>query len=244
MHTAMIPMYFDIKKAVLPGFEETAVTISPSAADGVIWLDKYARRFMDESRASQHGLGHSQIMWEDANKLETPRIPMWVIADETRVNSAGIFLASSYTTFYQAFKPSEGLVDEIEKGWILKAGNIADLAGKMEVDADTLQTTIERYNGFATAGVDQDFGRKPNTMRALEPPFYAVSVYPGLLNTDGGPRRDAKGRVIGVFGEPIPHLYACGELGSIWAHHYQGSGNVGECLAFGRITGHAAAASE
>ena len=33
----------------------------------------------------------------------------------------------------------------------------------------------------------------------------------------------------------IPRLYSAGELGSIFSYHYQGAGNIGECLAFGRI---------
>ena len=32
-------------------------------------------------------------------------------------------------------------------------------------------------------------------------------------------------------------LYAAGELGSIWGFMYQSGGNLGECLAFGRIAG-------
>ena len=30
-------------------------------------------------------------------------------------------------------------------------------------------------------------------------------------------------------------LYSAGELGSIYSYLYQGTGNIGECLAFGRI---------
>ena len=35
---------------------------------------------------------------------------------------------------------------------------------------------------------------------------------------------------------PIPRLYSAGELGSIYGNLYQGTGNIGECLAFGRIS--------
>ncbi len=34
---------------------------------------------------------------------------------------------------------------------------------------------------------------------------------------------------------PIPRLYNAGELGSIYDYLYPGTGNIGECLAFGRI---------
>jgi predicted oxidoreductase len=43
-------------------------------------------------------------------------------------------------------------------------------------------------------------------------------------------------------GTPIARLYSAGELGSIYSYLYQGTGNIGECLAFGRISGRNAAA--
>ena len=45
-----------------------------------------------------------------------------------------------------------------------------------------------------------------------------------------------KYEVLGVDGEPIPHLYSAGELGGICAFQYNSGGNLGECLAFGRIS--------
>lgn len=34
---------------------------------------------------------------------------------------------------------------------------------------------------------------------------------------------------------PIENLYSAGEFGSIWGNMYQGTGNIGECVVFGRI---------
>ena len=66
-------------------------------------------------------------------------------------------------------------------------------------------------------------------------PFYAVELSPCMLNTQGGPRRNEKGQIVQPDGTPIPRLYSAGELGSIYSYLYQGTGNIGECLAFGRI---------
>ena len=63
-----------------------------------------------------------------------------------------------------------------------------------------------------------------------------------MLNTQGGPRRDEKARIVRPDRTPIPRLYSAGELGSIYGYLYQGTGNIGECLAFGRIAGRNAAA--
>ena len=47
--------------------------------------------------------------------------------------------------------------------------------------------------------------------------------------------------MIDTQGNPIPHLYSAGELGSIFPNIYQGAGNLAECIAFGRIAGENAA---
>jgi succinate dehydrogenase/fumarate reductase flavoprotein subunit len=62
-----------------------------------------------------------------------------------------------------------------------------------------------------------------------------------MVNTQGGPRRNHKAQVLNTYGEPIKRLYAAGECGSVYAWLYQGGGNLGECIAFGRIAGKNAA---
>lgn len=68
-----------------------------------------------------------------------------------------------------------------------------------------------------------------------------MELVPSFTNTQGGPERNEKGQVIDVRGNAIPHLYSAGELGSIFSGIYQGTGNLGECLIFGRIAGKNAA---
>ena len=75
-------------------------------------------------------------------------------------------------------------------------------------------------------------------------PYYAIEAYPALLNTQGGPKRDVKARVMDVFDRPVSRLYVAGELGSIWGSIYQGSSNVCEALVYGQIAGESAAAEK
>ena len=77
-----------------------------------------------------------------------------------------------------------------------------------------------------------------------EGPYYAVELSPSMLNTQGGPRRNEHAEIIRPNGKPIGRLYSAGELGSIYSYLYQGTGNIGECLAFGRIAGRNAAAEQ
>ena len=50
------------------------------------------------------------------------------------------------------------------------------------------------------------------------------------------PMRNEHGQIVRPDDTPIPRLYSAGELGSIYSYLYQGTGNIGECLAFGRIS--------
>jgi succinate dehydrogenase/fumarate reductase flavoprotein subunit len=44
--------------------------------------------------------------------------------------------------------------------------------------------------------------------------------------------------------KPIPRLYSAGELGAVYSWHYQGGGNILECIVFGHIAGERAAAEK
>jgi hypothetical protein len=144
---------------------------------------------------------------------------------------------------------------EIEKGWIKKADTIGELAEKIggEMTADALTTTVIKWNGFCEAGVDSDFGRtnasggmSPRNLEKIEsPPFYAIELWPGGFSTCGGPRKNAKGQVMGVDGEPIKRLYEAGSLGHTCGQVYSMSGaNYCECFVWGRISGRNVAALE
>jgi predicted oxidoreductase len=107
-----------------------------------------------------------------------------------------------------------------------------------------LEDTVSRWNEHCEKEEDTDFGRTQMLVPIAEPPFYALELSPSMLNTQGGPRRNGRGQVVRPDGSPVPRLYSAGELGSIYSYLYQGTGNIGECLAFGRISGRNAAAEQ
>ena len=67
-------------------------------------------------------------------------------------------------------------------------------------------------------------------------PFYIYPVKPRLIATYCGLRINNKGQVINVFGEPIPHLYAAGEVtGGVHGAAYMSGTAWGKAMAYGRI---------
>ncbi|MDP2952132.1 MAG: FAD-binding protein, partial [Chloroflexota bacterium] len=115
-------------------------------------------------------------------------------------------------------------------------------ARKIGLAPGVLEGTVRKWNAQCAAGADLDFGRT-RMLSALEAaPFYAIEISPIFVNTQGGPRRTAKGQILRPDGSYIRRLYSAGELGSIYSFLYEGGGNLGECMAFGRISGRNAAA--
>ena len=145
---------------------------------------------------------------------------------------------------YPTWSPDNSL--EIERGWILQADTLEELAEKMGLEGDAitaLPTAVEEYNHLCEEGRDWQFERDPETMTPFgDGPFYAVPLCHSVVNTQGGPEKDVNGQVISADGTPIPHLYEAGEFGDIWSHCYQASCNLGGGLIFGRISGRNAAA--
>lgn len=222
-----------------------------------IFVDKRGRRFTNE-RFKLHSFGYELTNY-DGYALCYPKVPCYWIFDEKRRAD------SSLASIHGAGNPPGGIMGdihyiwsvdnqkEIDRGWIMKASTIEELSNKILVDPDNnglmspsvLRMTLKQYNEYCHKGEDADFHKPKEWLQPLEdPPYYAVKLWPGGPNTQGGPKRNARGQVLRVDNSPIPRLYSAGELGSVWGMLYQGGGNVAECIAFGRIAGANAAAEK
>ena len=168
------------------------------------------------------GLKHGHVMFHGLYIRVPVSYPMWVVFDEA---------ARTTKPFYRVW--SEGMVDEIEKGWIYQADTIEELAELIELPAENLANEIEAYNGYCEAGSDP-LGRDPEYLIPFgEGPYYAFPIVPCFINTQGGPVRNTRCQVLDTKREPIPGLYSAGELGSFYSDLYQGAGNVAECIVTG-----------
>jgi succinate dehydrogenase/fumarate reductase flavoprotein subunit len=231
-----------------------------------IWVDKHGNRYVNESLGfASHGWGVKEYS-EQFNGVEGAflRIPSWMVFDDT-ARAAGPLASNSLfgTTiqmgwfgWYSGYHWSKDYQTEVSKGWVLKANTIAGLAaqiaadkdnfnplGQPTVDAATLEASIARFNALVSSGTDTDFGRPKATMGQIQTaPFYAVKIWPGMVNTNGGPRRNINCQVVDPSGNTIPRLYGAGECGSFWGWMYNGGGNIGECMWTGRVAGKAATA--
>lgn len=203
---------------------------------GFIIVDKYGRRYMTEN-IKLHAAFYELTRF-DTHKLEYPTVPTHYICDHRRMQLGMLGQRSSGPSGpHQLYKWSIDNKAEIERGWIITADTIEELAGKLSIPPANLKATIQKWNEACAVGKDADFGRNPLDLVPLDnPPFYAIRLYPGGPNTQGGPRRNSKAQVLNPFGRVIPGLYGAGECGSVYGMLYPiGGGNLAECIAFGRI---------
>jgi len=222
-----------------------------------IFVDRQGKRFTNE-RFKIHAFGYELTNY-DAYAMCYPKVPCYWIFDEKRrtlaplashngsCNPPGGVMGDIYYIW------DEDNRKEIDRGWILKGNTLEGLANQIWADPDNgelmspsvLQATVKRYNECCQRGEDTDFHKPKEWLQPLEdPPYYAVKLWPGGPNTQGGPKRNASGQVLRVNNSPIPRLYSAGELGSVWGMLYQAAGNLGECIAFGGIAGTNAAAEK
>ena len=132
---------------------------------------------------------------------------------------------------------------------------VLDLLG---VPASALHETVNRFNGFARDGKDDDFGRGDSaydnyygdptlpqpTMDVIDSaPFFAARIQAGDLGTKGGLVYNANGQVLRADGTVIDGLYATGNASAaVMGNDYAGAGaTIGPSMAFGFISARHAA---
>lgn len=135
----------------------------------------------------------------------------------------------------------------------IEANDIASLARRIDVPAAALQKTVETYNAacrpgefkareidnLATEGLEPP---KSNWARPIDsPPFIAYPVTSANVFTFGGVKVGANAEVISTSGDPIPGLYAAGEVVGIYYKTYTGATSVLKGAVFGRLAGRQAA---
>jgi tricarballylate dehydrogenase len=134
-----------------------------------------------------------------------------------------------------------------------RTGNtLEELVSKLEdTDQENALQELRQYNAAVRTDIPFDpnvkDGRgtrglaipKSNWANTLDtPPFEAYAVTCGITFTFGGLRIDTGARVISTDGEPIPGLYAAGELvGGIFWFNYPGGTGLTNGSVFGRIAG-------
>jgi succinate dehydrogenase/fumarate reductase flavoprotein subunit len=243
---------------LLPATKEagTAVCLQFYGLDpfNYVIVNRQGKRFMDDASSLAHNNGHKAILDMDRENVTYTNIPFFLIFDSVVFNAGPLYYENAltgsgpytYVSVHKTFDWGSDNSQALQKGWILSADSIRDLAALIKtedpatgdpvtVDVDALEETIAAYNEYATAGVDPQFNRPANRMAPVStPPYYAIELCLSSINVQGGPWHNGSNQTLDTKGEIIPRLYNCGECGSLNCLEYI-IGNVSEALTSGRV---------
>ncbi len=236
--------------------------------DSVIEVNRYGFRIMDEKRNyTDRAMVH--FVW-DPQRAEWANMLVFMIYDQRTA------------TLWQGFPPypvpgmpapyiiTGNDLEELADGISSRLASLAPQTGGFSLAPeflDNLKRTVNRFNGFAAWGRDEDFHRgefaydrewttfPPTIPGAQWPPsgtanytmyplsdkgpYHAIILAAGTLDTNGGPVINPKAQVLDVDGKPIPGLYGAGTcIASPTANAYWGGGStLGPAMTFGYIAG-------
>lgn len=204
---------------------------------GMITVDRTGKRFGNEA-LSYHDFGR-QLLEHDRDHEDTYA---WIIADAACMHTYGIGYAKPWPIPRKYFH---------DIGFLTKANTLEELAAKIDAHPETLTKTVERFNGFARQGEDEDFGRgstaynhfrgdpthkpNPNLATLEKAPYYAAKMKMGDLGSFAGIDVDNHSGVVNAQGGTIPGLFAVGSAAvSVFGGGYPGYGShIGPALVFG-----------
>ena len=166
-----------------------------------VFVNKLGKRFMDESLASHDEIAGSIVVQPDS-------VATFVFDENVRM------IAPDEVARYERTRP----------GIIIRADTIEELATKIATPPGQLRQTIDEYNKAIDNGTaaSLDVPKSGYQVKIETPPFCAVyPVWCGLNATVGGPLVNSKALVLDQEGDPIPGLYAAGEMvgGSFYAKY-------------------------
>lgn len=195
----------------------------------MIFVNAQGERFCDEL-GNADGTDYDAITswWKKGDNI------VYIVFDEAmieKLRADGMPVISGdkdWSKFDQAVLDAES---------IFVGDTLEEAAKAAGVDAAGLAATIERYNGFAEAGLDEDFGRT----RLMEPftggRYTILRTMPYVMITSGGPVMNDRCEVLREDGTPIPGLYQAGEIAgnaAVIGHTTLGGVSNTDCIVFGK----------
>lgn len=112
------------------------------------------------------------------------------------------------------YDENKSIKEKFEKrNLALSADTLEDLARKMDITStDNFIAALTTYNNAIANGTDDPYGRWKSRNPIVDAPFYAIKVAPGIHHTMGGLRVDVNTCVLNKNKQPIPGLFAAGEV--------------------------------
>lgn len=233
--TQKLGAYLKDMECVKPSFGmhvtgTSAVEIFHAYYLGALIVNKNGKRFVNESKPYKD-IGQAA--------LDQPDTIGFQIFDQKVFDRAVSIMQEGEVPLPQE---SKGL-DQAKINLLVKSDSIEELGKQLGLPPGVLESVVEKYNSYAEAGHDLDFGRTTlaggvgRIQKIDKPPYYSYETKGVIPQTPAGIAVDEYMHVLNAEGK-IPGLYAAGEvIGGFHGASYMSGTSVGKSLIFGRIAG-------
>jgi len=190
---------------------------------------------------------HAQRFYDEGEEIWPKRYAIWgrLVAQQPDQIAYIIFDASSLKLFMPSLYPP------------IEAASIRELAGKLTLDPETLEATVNGFNAAVRPGTFDDTilddcrtegiaPPKSHWARRIETaPYYAYPVRPGITFTYLATKVNREARMLMSDGKPSANMFAAGEVmaGNVLGRGYAAGMGMTIGSVFGRIAGREAAAN-
>ena len=188
-----------------------------------IWVNAQGERFLREDTPDIHE--------KELALTKLPQERFWAVFDDHILRTAPpVVRGWSREDMESAFNVET---------MFAKADTPEQLAGKIGMPPATLRDTVARFNAGQYQGEDH-LGRQYMPASIEQGPFYSIRVQSSQLISFAGLAVDNRLRVVRKDMQPVPNLYAAGEVlgvGNLMGQNYFGGMAVTPALSFGRLLG-------
>ncbi len=156
-----------------------------------LWIDSSGNRFANEG-----GQTHD-IYYEVAH---FPDQSFYAIYDQAMVDALDEKLKHQFDL-------------GLEMGIFAKGNTVAEAAKALNIDGAIVEESLSAYNAMVATGTDNQFGKNSKLLVPIkEAPFYLLTLGVCTHGSFGGYRVNTDFQVLDPKGDPLPNLYAVGEV--------------------------------
>ena len=240
-----------------PDLQGTVTTNAPGATgDGIVMAQAVGAALVDIEQIQLHPTveqttsmlitesvrGDGAILVNQSGHRFTNELLTRDVVSAAELEQPGSY---AYIIFDQHLRDGLKAIEKyVSTGITVQADTIEGLAELIDVDPATLAETLKNWNQYVADQKDPEFGRESGMDADLsQAPYYAIKIAPGIHHTMGGVRINTSTQVLDASGEPIPGLFAAGEVtGGVHGGNRIGGNAVADIVVFGKIAAESAVA--
>ena len=240
-----------------PDLKGTVTTSAPGiTGDGIVMAQEAGADLVDIEQIQLHPTveqstsmlitesvrGDGAILVNQEGKRFTNELLTRDVVSAAELEQPGSY---AYIIFDQHLRDGLKAIEKyVSTGITVQADTIEGLAELIDVDPATLAETLKNWNQYVADQKDPEFGRESGMDADLsQAPYYAIKIAPGIHHTMGGVRINTSTQVLDASGEPIPGLFAAGEVtGGVHGGNRIGGNAVADIVVFGKIAAESAVA--